>query len=152
MGNPSIQEQLKIVSALISHNENLQDSLGLHEKILQIQLEIDNTPTKGTIINWEDQTTIATLQRKFFDANKPIIHFLDPSIFNFDLLFRVTEKIVEALIGQNINERGLKKFLDFVESGEINLFELIKATLGENIVFVRKAAERWIFNLHFSFT
>ena len=142
MGNPSIQEQLKIVSALLLQREDLQDSLELHEKILQIQLEIDNTPTKGTTINWDDQMTIASLQRKSFEAKKPVIHFLDPSIFDPDVLFHVSKKIVYVFIEQNINETGLKKFLSFMESGKINLFKLIKATLTENIVSIRKAAEK----------
>lgn len=142
MGNPSIQEQLKIVSALLPQREDLQDSLELHKKILQIQLEIDNTPTKGTTINWNDQTIIGSLQRKSFEAKKPFVHFLDPSIFDLEVLFNVTKKIVRVFIEQNINERGLKKFLNFVESGKINLFKLIEATLRENIVPIRKTAKK----------
>lgn len=142
MGNPSVQEQLKIVSALLPQREDLQDSLELHKKILQIQLEIDNTPTKGTTIDWDDQMTIASLQRKSFEAKKPIIDFLDPSIFDLDFLFHVSKKVVYVFMEQNINERGLKKFLSLMESGKISLFKLIEATLRENIVSIRKAAEK----------
>jgi len=142
LGNPSIQEQLEIVSALLPQHEDLQDPLELFKKILQIQLEIDNTPTKGTTINWDDQMTTASLQRKSFEAKKPIIHFLDPSIFDLDILFRVIKKVVCVLIEQNINERGLKELLSFMESGKTNLFKLIEATLRENIVSIRKASEK----------
>ena len=142
MGNPSIREQLKIVSALLPQNEDLQDSLELQKKILQIQLEIDNTPTKGTTINWNDQITIKNLQQKSHKQEKPIIHFLDPSIFDLEVLFHVFKKVVFILIEQNINERGLKKLLSFIESEKTNLFKLIKATLRENIVSIRKAAEK----------
>ena len=143
MVNLSVQEQLKIVSALLPQREDLKGSLQLHKRILEIQLEIDKAPTKGTTMDWNDQTTIATLQRKSFEAKKPIIHFLDPTIFNLSFLFPVFKKIVHALIKQNIDERGLRKFLSFVEGGEINLFKLIEATLKENIVSIRKDAEQW---------
>jgi len=142
LGNPSIQEQLKTISALLPQHEDLQDSLKLQKKILQIQLEIDNTPKKGTTINMNDQTTIASLQRKSFEAKKPFVHFLDPSIFDLEVLFNATKKIVHVFIEQNINERGLKKFLNFVESGKTNLFKLIEATLRENIVPIRKVAKK----------
>ncbi|UCE15913.1 MAG: formate dehydrogenase accessory protein FdhE [Candidatus Bathyarchaeota archaeon] len=142
MGNPSIQEQLKTISALLPQHEDLQDSLKIQKKILQIQLEIDNTPTKGTTINWNDQTTIITLQQKSFEAKKPIIHFLDQSIFDLEALFPISKKIVYVFIEQNINEKGLKKLLDFMENEKINLFNLIEATLRENIIFIRKIAEK----------
>jgi len=142
LGNPSIQERLKTISALLPQHEDLQNSLKLQKKILQIQLEIDNTPTKGTTINWNDVTTIATLQQKSFEAKKPIIHFLDLSIFDLEALSHISKKIVYVFIEQNINERGLKKLLSFIENEKINLFKLIEATLRENIVPIRKAAKK----------
>jgi len=142
LGNPSIREQLKIVSALLPQNEDLKDSLELQKKILQIQQEIDNTPTKGTTINWNDQMTIDNLMRKSRRQKKAIIHFLDPAIFDLEVLFHIFKKVVCILIEQNINERGLKKLLSFIESGKTNLFKLIEATLRENIVSIRKAAEK----------
>lgn len=100
MGTPSIQEQLKTISALLPQHEDLQDSLKLQKKILQIQLEIDNTPTKGTTINWNDQTIIGSLQRKSFEAKKPFVHFLDPSIFDLEVLFNVTKKSCVFLLNK----------------------------------------------------
>ena len=142
MGIPSIQERLKIISALLPQHEELQDSLKLQKKILQIQLEIDNMSTKGTTINWNDQTTITTLQQKSFETKKPIIHFLNPSIFDFKVLANVAKKIVYVFIEQNVNERGLKKLLNFIENEKVDLFKLIEATLKENIVPIRKAAKK----------
>jgi len=49
---------------------------------------------------------------------------------------------VYVFIEQNINERGLKKLLNFIEKEKINLFKLIEATLRENIVSIRKAAKK----------
>ena len=85
--------------------------------------------------------TIVNLQRKFRRQKKPIIHFLDPAIFDLEVLFPVSKKVVCVLIEQNINERGLKKLLSFIESGKTNLFKLIEATLRENMDPVRKAAK-----------
>lgn len=142
MGNPSVQEQLKIVSALLPQREDLQDSLELHKKILQIQLEIDNTPTKGTTIDWVYKMNIDNLQQKSLEAKKPIIQLLDPSIFDLDVLFRVFKKVIHVFIKENISERGLKKFLSFIESKNTNLFRLIEATLREDIASIRKTAEK----------
>jgi FdhE protein len=142
LGTQSIQERLKTISALLPQHEDLQDSLKLQKKILQIQLEIDNTPTKGTTINWNDQTTIATLQQKSFETKKPIIHFLNPSTFDLEILANVAKKIVHVFIEQNINKRGLKKLLNFIENKKETLFKLIEATLRENIVPIRKTAKK----------
>lgn len=142
LGNPSVQEQLNTVSTLLQQREDMQDPLKLHKKILQTQLEIDNTPTKGTTMNWNDQKAIFTLQQMSFEAKKPVIHFLDPSIFDLDVLFHVSKKIVYVFIEWKINEGGLKKFLNFMESGKINLFKLIEATLREDILYIRKNAEK----------
>jgi FdhE protein len=142
LGIPSIQERLKIISALLPQHEDLQDSLKLQKKILQIQLEIDNTPTKGTTINWNDQTIITTLQQKSFETKKPIIRFLDPSTFDLEVLANVAKKIVNVFIEQNINKRGLKKLLNFIENKKEPLLKLIEATLRENIVPIRKTAKK----------
>ena len=110
MGIPSTQQQLKIVSTLFPRHESLQDSLELHKKILQIQLEIDNTPTKGTTIDW-DKMTIDNLQQKSLEAKKPIIQLLDPTIFDLDFLFRVLKKVIHVFIKQN-RPRSFEKALD----------------------------------------
>jgi len=139
---PSIQEQLKIVSALLPQRESLHGSLELHKKVLQIQLEIDDMPTKGTTVDWRDQTITSNLQRKSIETKKPIIHFLDPSIFDLNLLFYIARKIVHVLIERTISERGLKKFSSLMEDGKINLSKLIEAILREDIVSIRRTAEK----------
>ena len=141
MGNPSVQERLKTVSALLPQREDLRDSLELYNRILQIQLKIEDIPTKGTKIGWDDRIAVG-LQRKSLDAKKPIIHFLDPSMFDIDVLFHVAEEILHVFLERNASERALRKILDSMEKRELNLFKLIEATLTENIVPVRKAAEK----------
>lgn len=142
MVNPSIQEQLKTVSTLIPQREDLQDSLEFQKRILEIQLEMDNTSRKGATINWHNPKTIPSLQRKSLETGKPLIHFLDPTIFDLDLLSHIAKKITHFLIEQNIDQKGLKKFLSHIEDRKINLFKLIKATLRENIISIKRTAEK----------
>ena len=140
MGNPAVQEQLKTISTLLPKHEDLQDSLKLYKKILQIQLELDSTSTKGTTIDWNDQMSIDNLWQKCIETKKPITHFLDPTIFDPDVVFPLSKRIVKVLIGQNVNKEGLKKLSSSLESGNLKLPKLIKATLKENLEYIRKVA------------
>lgn len=138
MGNPAVQEQLKTISTLLPKHEDLQDPLKLYEKILQIQQELDSTPTKGTAIDWNDQMSVDNLRQKCIETKKPITHFLDPAIFDHDILYPLFKRIIQVLIGQNINKEGLKKLSSSLESGNLSLPKLIKATLKENMGYIRK--------------
>ncbi|UCG44539.1 MAG: formate dehydrogenase accessory protein FdhE [Candidatus Bathyarchaeota archaeon] len=143
MGNPVVQEQLKAVSTLLPQHEDLQDSLMLQEKILQVQLELDSSPTKGTTINWEDQKNVETLWQKACTKKKPIIHFLDPTVFDHDVLFPLSKNIIQILLGRKAGDKGLKKLFDSLESGGLKLPDLIKATLKENFDYIRKVAREY---------
>ncbi|UCE28504.1 MAG: formate dehydrogenase accessory protein FdhE [Candidatus Bathyarchaeota archaeon] len=130
-----------MVSLLIQQRKDLQNPLGLYKEILQIQLEIDNTPTKGTNIKCDDQNVVDDLQRKSLDAKKPIIHFLDPHMFNLDVSSKVSKKVVRVLIEQNVNKKGLEKLLSYLESGRLDILKLVEAALREDIVSIGKVAE-----------
>jgi formate dehydrogenase maturation protein FdhE len=142
LGIPSTQEQLNIVSTLVHKHENLKDVLKLHHKILKIQSEIDITPKKGTTIDYLDETFIANLMKKSIKAKKPIIHFINQSIFDLNFLPTIFRKTIQVLIEHNFDERGLKTFLSSPEGNNINLLKIMKATLNENITVIREIAEK----------
>ncbi|MCZ2808531.1 MAG: formate dehydrogenase accessory protein FdhE [Candidatus Bathyarchaeota archaeon] len=141
MGKPTIQEQLEIASAMLLRHKDLQGPLELKKKTLLIQKEIDSTPTKGLAINWDDKRTIEDLQQKALDRKLPIIYFLDPLKFDPDLLLMAFKKLVHVFVEQRINEEGLKRLLNHVESGKISLSKLIEAALRENITIIEDAAK-----------
>lgn len=141
MGNLPVQERLKIISVLLPQRGDLRDSLILHRRMLQIQLPIDKSHTKGTKIIWNNQTAV-DLQRKSLEAKEPIIHFIDPSVFDLDVLFPMTQEIVYVLIERSTTQGGLGELLSSIKNGKMSLHNLIKATLEENIALIRKAAER----------
>jgi len=141
LGKPSIQEQLEIVSAMILRHKDLQSPLELKRKTLLIQKEIDITPTKGLLINWDDKGIIEDFQKKALDRKLPIIYFLDPSKFDLDLLSMAFKKLVHVFVEHNIDDQDLKRLLNHVESGKINLSKLIEAALRENIVIFEEAAK-----------
>ncbi|MCW4021500.1 MAG: formate dehydrogenase accessory protein FdhE [Candidatus Bathyarchaeota archaeon] len=141
MGNLSVQERLKIISELWKQRGDLRDSLKLHRRILDIQLPIERSHTKGTKIVWDNQAVV-DLQRRSLVAKEPIVHFIDPSVFDLDVLFPMTQEIVYLLTERSTTQGCLGELLSSMENGKMSLHNLIKATLEENVASIRKAAER----------
>ncbi|NWF87373.1 formate dehydrogenase accessory protein FdhE [Candidatus Bathyarchaeota archaeon] len=142
MANPSVQERLKTVSGLILQREDLREPLKLQKEILQIQHEIDRTPTKGTSVNWNDRTIIEGLLQKSLETKKPIVHFLDPTVFKLDILSQLSTRIAKVLCERTAGKKGLENFSRLMESGELDLLKLVEATLKADIVFIKKTAEK----------
>jgi len=141
MGNLSVQEKLKTISMLIQKHKDLQAPLELQKKILQIQLEIDNTPTKGTTTNWDNPAIVSSFLQKAMETKKPIIHFLEPSSFNLATLKPMLKKTAQVFIDQKIDEKGVRKFLNLADEGKVNLSQLIRAALEEDLAPIKKTAE-----------
>jgi len=141
LGKPSIQKQIEIVSALLEQHEDLQSTLKIKKRTLLIQQEIDITTKNGLATKLYDKRSIMDLQQKASDKKLPIIHFLDPSKFDFDALFIAFKELVNIFVEQNINKEGLMKLLNHFESGKIRLSKLVKATLREEIGSIKEAAK-----------
>lgn len=141
MRNLSVHERLEAISRLISQRKDLASPLRLHMKILQIQREIDDTPTKGTKMDCGNQALIASMQRNSREKKEPIVHFIDPAIFDYGILASVAKKVTEALIEKDPNNEGLKRFAVILESGKADLVEFVKATLKEDATAIGKYAE-----------
>ena len=141
MGKPSIREQIENVSTMLEQHEDLQGALDLKKRTLLVQLEIDSTPTKGLSIDSDNKETIKDFQQKALDKKLPIIYFLDPSKNDLDTLEVAFKKLVYVFTQQNINKEGLKKLLRHLESGKINLANLVEASLRENISAIEEATK-----------
>lgn len=141
MGNLLIQERLKIVSDLISQRKELRNALEFHIEILRLQLEIDNTPTKGARRNCGNPPDIVSLQQSSLRTKKPIVHFIDPSIFDQDILLPLSERVARIFVERNIEGEGFKKFLDLTKNGKIDLSKSIEAILREDEYAVKRYAE-----------
>lgn len=140
--HPSVQERLKTVSALIERRQELRDPLEMHKEILQFQQELDSSPTKGTTTNWDNHAIVDGLWRRAQETKKPIIHFLDPTIFNVKLLSAVSRKIANVFVEHKIDEQGMKNFTESVEKGQTDLLKLVEATLKEDLTPIKKTAEQ----------
>lgn len=141
MGNLSVHERLKIVSELISQHKEFGNSLDLYSKILEIQQEIDSTSSKGIRLDFCAKLAIDSLQENSLKAKRPIIQFIDPSIFDYNILSSLFEKIVNVLIERNADGDSLKNFLSLVKSGKKDLLKYVEAILREDETSVRKCAE-----------
>ena len=84
MGKLSIQEQLETVSKMLKQHKDLHSPLELKKKTLLIQLEIENTATKGLLIDF--------IKRTFF------ITFLSATIATI-LLITSADKISTLIFG-----------------------------------------------------
>jgi len=141
MGNLPISERLKVISGLISKRRELKESLEFHREILQLQQEVDNTPTKGTKEGL-NQSMVANLQEKSLSAKRPITHFIDPSTFDRDVLLVLCKKIAKTFIERKADPEGFKKFMELMESNRVDLLKFIEAILRENDVYIREYAEK----------
>jgi len=140
MGKPSISTQLKTISKIISQEKNAKDLLESHRRILQIQQEIDEMPNKGTQ-KCPDLATIASWQKDALRTKKPIIHFLQPSIFDQKALFSKFKKIVKNIAETHVTSQGLRNLLSLTQTGKVNLAKLIEATLTEDAASIKNHAD-----------
>ena len=141
MGKLSVHEQLNSISKLFLQRKDLQDSLKLHMKILKVQLEIDNTSTKGTKVDWNDIQSIKDLGERTLKAKKPIIYFLDSSMFDSNLLYPIFKEIIKIFSERDTIGGSLGEFLN-LNIEKINMIELIDATLREDETVVTQYAEK----------
>ncbi len=142
MGNLSVRERLEYISALFPKHDELRGSLEFYKKILQIQQEIDEDPTKGAKQNRADQSMIAGLQETCLQEKKPLICRIDSSIFNYNLLLPISKQVLRALIKERPANEGLENLLKLIESGKTDLSEFVDATLREDASAIRKLAEK----------
>jgi len=140
LAKPSVEERLRIISALLPQHEDLRDPLELCEKILQIQLGIEVAHATGMKASLCDRIAV-DLQQKTLEAKRPMVHFLDPSTFDFDALSHAAREIVDVLIDRNADGASLRRLVSFVGRRKENLLKLVEATLKEDIVSIRTAAE-----------
>ncbi|MEM2210739.1 MAG: formate dehydrogenase accessory protein FdhE [Nitrososphaerales archaeon] len=94
----SVNDSIKIIDNLIINYPDLRNLLELQKQILIAQRRIRESPNKGTNINWEESHfIISNLQESIRKSNKPLINFLNPSIFNFDELLNTFNQVIEVL-------------------------------------------------------
>jgi len=141
LGKLSVHEQLNTISKLFLKRKELTNSLKLHMKILKVQLEIDNTSTKGTKVDWSDTKLMKDLEGRALKAKKPVIYFLDPSIFDSNVLYPPFKKIAKIFIERETTEGSPGKFLNLINE-KVNIIELIEATLRENDSVITIYAEK----------
>lgn len=124
------------IDRIMGEHPDLQLPLELHKLIMLAQKELRESQKKGTNMNW-NKSIINDLQKKASSSNQPIASFLSPSIFDPDALFHTCEKVSGILIERGASEERLKKFLEEVESGKVDILDAVGAALkGDGEPFV----------------
>ena len=144
MGHPSIDDRLKIVSKMIQQHEDLREYIKLKKKILQAQLLIDKTANKGAKSDWSKQLSITYLEKKSLETKKPIVHFLNPEIFDVDTLISVFKKSSQAFISNYPENKGLRTLRDHIELEPLDLVKWIKAVLTEDEKLIISYAKKFV--------
>jgi len=143
LGYPSVSERLNIVSELIQRREDLHEYLELQRRVLQAQLETDATSDKGARSGWNDQVSLALLEQRSLVTKRPIVHFLDPAIFDVDSLISVFRRVVESLISIHPEKKGLRGLLDHIDDEKIDFMKLMEAALREDEASIMSCAGKF---------
>jgi len=136
-----LRERLKIITELIQQRNELASSLKFHSEILQIQQEIDSSSTKGVREDCHAQINVAELQKVSLETKKPIISHVDSTVFDYDVLLPLFEKIVKLLSEQNNSTPGLKKFLDPLKNNSMKLSTIVRAVMDEDATSIGTLAK-----------
>jgi len=78
----SINDRLKIISEAIPKHKDLREYLELQSKILQAQINYDAQSNNVAKTDWIDQLPLNLLEQKSLKTKKPIIHYINLSLFN----------------------------------------------------------------------
>jgi FdhE protein len=113
------------------------------KKILQAQLRIDETSNKGAKSDWWEQKLITVLEQKALEAKKPMIHFLNPELFDVDTLQPVFQTIVKIFISTYPERKGLKKLLYQLSLETVDFLSWIEAVLTEEGELIVRWAEKY---------
>jgi len=125
----SVSEQIAAIEQMINVHPNLRGPLELRKRILEAQREARDNVCKGTSVDWSNRSVVNELQQKAFISKEPIASFLDPSIFDTDVLSHMCTQIVHVLINSGVKEEELKGFLGEMKSKKLKLVELVDAAL-----------------------
>src|SRR3989337_1258714 len=135
MENSLMKDTITGIDRIMGEHPDLQPPLELHKLIMLAQKELRESQKKGTNMNW-NKSIINDLQKKASSSNQPIASFLSPSIFDPDALFHTCEKITGILIERGASEDRLKKFLEEVENGKVDILDAVGAALkGDGRLF-----------------
>ena len=143
MGHPSVHERLTIISDFIPSREDLRGALTLLQQVLQAQLQIDETLTKGAKQGWMEPQSIASLEQQALQAKKPMIHFFPPDLFDRDALNATFRSIVHVFHSTYPEQKGMQKLLNQLNHGSIDLLLWINAVLTDDGEAIFRWAETY---------
>lgn len=136
MENSSLEEKITTIDKIIGEHPDLKPPLELHRAILLAQRQLRESDKKGTSVDWNDRASINDLQKKACESNRPAASFLRPSVFDSDALLRTCEKVADSLAGKGGGEGWLKKFIEEVKGGKVDILHAVGAALkGEGEPF-----------------
>lgn len=141
MRHSSLSERLTVVNELIERRKDLKEYLELNSRILYAQLEIDKVSKKGLTSNL-NKKTLTLLEDKSLKSKKPIIRFLEISLFDIKILKILFKNVVEIFASSNPNEEGLTRLLNQLKTDEVDINQLITSILEEDHGPIRDLAQK----------
>ena len=123
-----MEDTITGIDQIMGEHPDLQPPLELHKLILLAQKELRESQKKGTNVNL-NKSIVKDLQKKASQSNQPVASFLSTSIFDPDALFHTCEKVTGILIERGASEERLKKFIEEVKSGKVDILHAVGAAL-----------------------
>jgi len=139
----SINDRLKIISEAIPKHKDLREYLELQSKILQAQINYDAQSNNVAKTDWIDQLPLNLLEQKSLKTKKPIIHYINLSLFNEDSLLSIFRKSVNLFISMDPAKKGLETLLNNIDAGKISFLKLIEAALRDDITSIIRYAKKF---------
>ncbi|MCK5626084.1 formate dehydrogenase accessory protein FdhE, partial [Candidatus Bathyarchaeota archaeon] len=139
----SITERLKIIADSIPKHEDLREYLELQSKILHAQKNHDTESNDDAKTSWVDQLPLNLLEQKSLKNKKPIIHYLNLSLFNEGSLLSIFRKSIHLFISMDPAKKGLETLINNIDDGKISFMKLMDAALSDDITPIIKYAKKF---------
>jgi hypothetical protein len=142
LAKPIIREQILQVESAIQNYPKYEKILGLHKRILNILLPLDESQKRGAKIALSNETLDNFLE-KTISSRKPMSSFFNESDFDSILLSDVAKNIVKLLIDANADGDEMRRFSCSMENGDVVAREAIGSILREDSKWFKNQSEKY---------
>lgn len=134
MGRPPLHEQIEALDGVRAKYPDLRRHLDFYQTLLEARKPIEESPTKGTALDFSAPSVIHDLQRRALSSGWPISHFLDDTVFDGRRLLPVVRL-------ESLGDTHLRRITERMGKGELDVQKLIGAILREDDRYIREQGE-----------
>lgn len=110
--------------------------------MLKILTTLDESPTKGAVSIISDET-LKDLKKKAVASKKPISSFINPSIFNGDVVLNTVREMAEYLVRNYSKGEPLQRLLGCLEGRLFDAGEAVRAIFEEDAEWFKRLGDNF---------